>query len=181
MWGGRRYSLKGIGEGEEAVDERFEQPRSATKWRRRVVARRCDENMTSFLYSVTCVRVHVQYTYSTALDHLRTRKYLRRYESTFVRRYHSVRIEYLSLCTFVPIYTYCTCTQTRTWSFTRVKLLIDSCDENTLSAFLIGKPAAIDLSNIHRSVNMNAGEKPPSGLRSREVFISDRATSIITL
>lgn len=38
--GGRRYSLKGMGEDEEAVDERVEQPRSATKWRRRVVARR---------------------------------------------------------------------------------------------------------------------------------------------
>ena len=87
MWGGRRYSLKGIGEGEEAVDERFEQPRSATKWRRRVVARRCDENMTSFLYSVTCVRVHVQYTYSTALDHLRT------FEGTFVRRYEGMEVQ----------------------------------------------------------------------------------------
>jgi hypothetical protein len=41
--------------------------------------------------------------------------------------------------------------QTKTWFFTRVMLLIGSCDENTLSAFLIGKPPAIDLSvEFHR-------------------------------
>jgi hypothetical protein len=100
VWGGRRYSLKGIGEGEEAVDERFEQPRSATKWRRRVVARRCDENMTSFLYSVTCVRVHVQYTYSTALDHLRT------FEGTFVLSYFRTKVSFCTNRISIPLYVY---------------------------------------------------------------------------